>query len=131
MAARMVQEHVASTMVVVHEREDPTSEEWDAYIAACRQLGRRIKRVLVLTAGGSLNARQRKEVEALFGKVPIAVLTDSIVARGAVTALSWFNVPIAAFPPSQVERALDHLQVPAVERAEVVAVLNRARARLL
>ena len=118
-------------MVVAHGREAPAAAEWDAFIAECRELGDKIKRMLVFTAGGSLDAGQRVQVEREFGKLQIAVLTDSLVVRGVVTALSWFRVPIAAFAPDQLARAMDHIKVPPDERDTLRKGLARAKARVL
>ena len=100
-------------------------------LSECRELGSEIKRILVLSAGGSLNVKQRSEVETHLGKLRTAVLTDSMVTRGAVTALKWFKVPIAAFAPNQIERAMDHIGVPKDERTAVLKTLEQAKARLL
>ena len=40
-----------------------------------------------------------------------AVLTDSVIARGGVTALSWFGVSIRAFEPAELDAALEYVQI--------------------
>ena len=39
-------------------------------------------------------------------------MSGSTPIRGMVTALSWFNREIRAFPPTGLSDALDYLQVP-------------------
>ncbi|HEY2734441.1 MAG TPA: hypothetical protein VGI70_10680 [Polyangiales bacterium] len=42
----------------------------------------------------------------------VAVLSDSILVRGAVTALSWFDLPIHAFAPHYTDDALKYVALP-------------------
>lgn len=56
--------------------------------------------------------RQRAQIEERAGKVQTAVLTDSLVARGAVTALRWFGIDVRAFAPGQQDQALAYISVP-------------------
>lgn len=74
--------------------------------------------MLVFPHGGRLNAAQRTEMEAVLKRSvkKTAVVTDSKITRGIVTALRWFNVPIAAFAPAQLAKALAFVGLhPAVE----------------
>ena len=53
-----------------------------------------------------------------------AVLTDSVLARGGVTALGWFGVTIRAFPPAQLEQALDYVEIPFEHWPEAKSMIN-------
>jgi len=128
--ANMVFRRMGTTQLVAHGRKNPTDAEWAEFVAASSASLTAIDSVLVFTAGGALNAAQRAEVQKLFGRVRISVLTDSIVARGVVTALGWFGVPIRAFPPGDLEAAMNHLRVAAARRAELGSALNELKARV-
>jgi hypothetical protein len=66
----------------------------------------------VFTDGGAPNSSQRRIVnEILAGRPPIpaAVVSNSALARGVITALSWFNPKIKAFAPDEVIDAYHYL----------------------
>jgi hypothetical protein len=121
------------TFIVAHGRESPTPEEWSAFLKAMELDLPNLRGILVFTAGGSLNARQREQIELLTtrGNLRVAVLTDSVVVRGVVTALSWFKVQIKAFAPNAEQSALEHLGVEPAARAAVLASLREIKARVL
>jgi hypothetical protein len=127
----MVYQRAAGTMVIANGPTNPTETEWATYIASIKDLGSQVQRVLVFTAGGTLNAKQRADIERLLGKVRISILTNSIVARGTVTALSWFGISVAAFAHDQVTRAMDYIGVPPGERELVRETLERAKIRVI
>lgn len=72
--------------------------------------------------GPGPNAAQRKLLAARLGdhKYPTAVVTDSFLARGAVTALGWLGHSIRAFPSSEVLLALEYLPVLEPRRRDVL-----------
>jgi len=102
-------------MVTVHGPLPPTDEEWRAYLEFSRTCVGRVTRSLVVSSGAGPNGRQRtmlmKEFPE-FAPVPVAVVSDSSMTRGIVTALSWFGKKIRAFQPSQLTEALEYLGVP-------------------
>jgi hypothetical protein len=120
------------TFIVAHGRDNATPEEWSAFVHALESELPNVSGVLVFTAGATINARQREQIELLTkrGDLRMAVLTDSVMARGVVTALSWFNVQIKAFAPHDEQHALDHLQVAPAERAAVRATLRDIKAHV-
>jgi hypothetical protein len=122
-----------STFLLAHARQTATTEDWDAFTSALDASLGQVKRLLVFTAGASIDARQREQVEGILkrGKLRVSVLTTSRLVRGAVTALSWFNIPIKAFVPSDVNRALDHIRVPDNERPSVLTKLDEIKARVI
>jgi hypothetical protein len=69
---------------------------------------------------------QRAQIQQWFEECHArgAVMTDSVLARGAVTALSWFGVPIRAFARRQTDAALEFVGVPQHRLAEARDVLN-------
>src|SRR5580704_8952938 len=73
-------------------------------------------RVLVVTEGGSPTAGQRAALSNVTDQhrnaSKVAVCTDSTMARGAITALSWF-LPNAyrAFSPADIDKAIAYLEL--------------------
>jgi hypothetical protein len=101
--------------LVVYGTENPTDEEWNEYLDLVRRHGITRTMQLVVTDGGEPSAPQRRTLNQLLGgyPVPVAVVSGSVRVRGTVTALSWFNRQIRAFPPSALRDAVAYLEIPA------------------
>jgi hypothetical protein len=104
---------IEGVFVVVHGKANPEDDEWTDYLEYYKQFGRNSLKTLILTEGGGPSTKQRGQMnEALQGSTPIiALCTDSKVVRGIVTAISWFNSNIKAFPREQTQAALAYLSV--------------------
>lgn len=128
----MVQGFVNDLMIAVHTTRAPSAAEWRQYIGTIREIDPDKLRTLVFTDGGAPTSTQRKEVTAALGGRASrgAIVSASLMVRGAVTALSWFNPLIRAFPPSDVGGALQYLGVPAEEVPLVLAEVDRLRKAL-
>ena len=89
----------------------PAESEWNLLVEAHRR--ERHQRTLVVTAGGGPTAAQRKAILDVSGGkgLPAAILTDSVMVRGIVTALSWFVPRVRAYPPDDLQGALAHLDM--------------------
>lgn len=120
-----------SCLVFVHGTVPPTDAEWDRAMELYRRVGIARGRMLVWTEGAAPNAAQRAKLGKVAGeaKPPIAVLTDSALARAAGTAISWFNPQLRAFPRTSIEPALDHLGLSGKERDDARTALAELRAR--
>lgn len=119
--------------VTVHTASVPADDEWAAYIAQVRDhLPLETQRGLVVSAGGSPNGAQRKMmIEQLDGaKVPIAILTNSLLMRSAATAVSWFNPQLKVFGPDDLERALSYLDLTSWERSETLRTVAEFQNKL-
>lgn len=114
------------TAIVVLGATTPDDADWEVLVEAQKRDGH--DRTLVVTAGGAPTARQRKAIlDASGGKgLPAAVLTDSVVVRGITTAISWFVQDVRAFPPHDLQAALDHLKIRA-PRATVQRVIDELK----
>jgi len=73
-----------------------------------------VKGLIVITGGSPPKAGQRARLQRWYesNKARGAVLTDSFVARGGVTALAWFGVTIAAFSRKHFDAALEFVRLP-------------------
>jgi len=112
---------MARLVVTVHTRAVPSDEDWDAYMAQVdAYLPLEDQRVLVVSAGGGPNGKQRKMmVEALNGaRVPVAIITNSLLMRGAGTAVSWFNPSLKVLGPGNLDAAVEYLGLTTWERVE-------------
>jgi hypothetical protein len=82
--------------------------------------------IVVIANNSPPSPGQRAQIQQWFEECHArgAVMTDSVLARGAVTALSWFGVPIRAFARSQVDAALEFVGVAPQRLAQARAVLQ-------
>ncbi len=128
----MVQGFVGDLMILLHTSRPPSASEWAEYIGAVGAHDPAKLRTLVFTDGGAPNSPQRKEVTAALGGHPSrgAIVSASMIVRGAVSALGWFNPLIRAFPPTDIEGALQYLGVPPEEVPLVWAEVRRLRDKL-
>jgi len=107
--------------IVVYGASDPTDEEWGGYLELVERHGVERTMQLICTDGGEPSSVQRRRLNLLLAgrTVPVAVVSGSARVRGTVTALSWFNRKIKAFPPSGLREAIAYLEIPAT-RTELI-----------
>jgi hypothetical protein len=128
-------EVVGHTLVVVHGVTHPNDTDWEVYLDALRGHFDVIDSQLVVTDGGSPNSAQRKaSLELAAGRwertPATAVVTSAVLARGAVTALSWFMKDrIRAFSLAEFDEACAFIGASS-EKAVLREVATRLRATL-
>jgi hypothetical protein len=129
-------EEVDSTYVLVLGAANPPDVEWAQwvdYIATQIQPGS-APRVIVVTEGGSPTAAQRaalsKVTDRYKNEAKVAVLTESVIARGALTALSWFAADVyRPFSPTDFDNALKYLGVSSAA-AEIKTAIRTLQEQL-
>jgi hypothetical protein len=116
------------TYVAVHSTDAPTDAEWNHWIALLTERAGRDRRILVETRSGP-TATQRKALASATKDQDLrfAVLTDSVVVRGIITALAWLGVQHRAFAMDQHRQAAAYLELTSVEFDRVLAELPRLR----
>ena len=120
-------------VVTVHTHEIPNDEDWNRYMAQVHDhLPLEEQRILVVSAGGGPNGKQRKMmVDALAGAVvPVVILTNSLLMRGAGIAVSWFNPGLKVFGPQALDSAVAYLQLTEWERAESIRLIAQLEREL-
>jgi len=121
---------VGSCFVFACTKEPHDEKEWQQYVEFVRtRLEAGVKpRALVVTDGAGPTSAQREQLSKVLephAKVSrAAVLTESRLGRGIVTALSWFVPGFRAFAPRDMDRALDYLEVPPISRKEVIGLVE-------
>jgi hypothetical protein len=110
--------------------------EWDEYVAFLRS---RFKPGLthrsLVVAKGSLTSLQRKKLAEAVAPVKAtlksAVITESALVRGIVTALEWFSRDVfRIFAPADMDRALEFLDIRDREARELKELTLRLQERL-
>lgn len=121
-------------MIMVHGEKAPAPDEWDPYAAALHHwYGKNaINRVFVFADGPGPSAMQREKIRyQARAECPVhtAVITHSLVARGIVTALSWF-FEIRPFPPGAIDQAFEYLSLPRSQWLALRTNIAQKRVRL-
>jgi hypothetical protein len=117
-------------LVAVHGATTPADAEWANWLALCRARAGKELRALVESHGsGGPNAKQRRGLgDALRGQDNLAaILTNSVVERGVITAIAWLGVRVRAFTLDQHEQAARHLGLSREELALAMGELPRLR----
>ena len=105
---------IGNLVIAVYNEKPPTDEDHKLTLAAYLKLDPTRTKALVVTGGGAPTTLQRKDfTEAFQGHdFQSAVVTDSAMARAIVTAISWFNKKMKAFPRAKMEDAFKFLEIP-------------------
>jgi hypothetical protein len=122
---------VHTTLVCAHAEEAAHDEEWDVLLELIRK-PKDYARILVFTYGGAPNATQRAHLTDILKhrRIPVSVLTPSLLARGAGTALHWFNPLLRVFDPDDVDGALLHIETPRADQHDVLDALAELKAEV-
>lgn len=115
--------------VCVVRDQVPTDAEWNHFIELCRLRGGAEIRALVEWRKAGPNAKQRRALAEATWDVDYraAILTDSIVTRGIVTAFSWLGLRQRPFELDGFTAAGDYLELSATERDSAVRELLQLR----
>jgi hypothetical protein len=127
-------ELAGTLLVLVHGERSPADTDWDDYTDALRAHAHEITGVLVATDGAGPDGRQRVKLNDLVrqrgGSFPTAVVTGSVVARGIVTALGWFNPKLRAFAPAELADAVVYLGADPQRCDDLASRITRMRTAL-
>lgn len=111
--------------------EFPTEEDWAEWMNYATEMPE-LTGLLVIPGDSKLSVEQRTGLRELHSQkaIKIAVLTQSRLARGILTALGWFNIDAAAFKPTDLDSALEYLGCSAVKE-QIETAIQPYRKRLL
>ena len=128
----MTFEQVAGYFVVAHGRKPAAREEWTEFYSALSRDTAYLRGLLVYSAGGALDVNQRSDLFQIHRKAGfrVAVLSDSMLVRGAITALRWLEVQAKSFKPAETDAALDYLAATEPARAGLKRALERQIAQV-
>jgi hypothetical protein len=127
----MLMSHFDRVAIAVHDEVPPTDEEWELWLLFFN--GRTEVRALVESyEGAGPNAKQRRVLAERTQGIDVraAILTDSLVVRGIVTAIAWLGLPQRAFPPGHFQQAGEFLGLTKDELTRGVDELSRLRIQL-
>ncbi len=120
--------------LVMNTKDNPSDAEWGEYVDFTIKNLAHFSSTMIITEGGGPNTMQRGMMndllEAKGFKQKVAVVTLSRLARGIVTALSWFNPNVRAFSTVQIPAALTYLDIPESEHEGVQREIRALRVKL-
>jgi hypothetical protein len=118
-------------VVVVHDAQPPSPEEWTRYLDVGRELDQELKGRLdlagavIFTDGGGPTSSQRVEFnKVILGRAVVsAIVTDSFTVRSIVGALSLFNSKgLRVFVPRDWKEAMAFARVPVERHLEILKI---------
>src|SRR5690606_22431133 len=94
-------------IVMLHNAKPPPDDGWNEYLKVLAQRDVTQQGLLCLTAGGAPNAAQRQALNHVLKGRPFAraIVHDSVLVRGVVSAVSWFAPGVEAFSPAALQKA--------------------------
>jgi hypothetical protein len=115
-----------------------TDVEWVKLVDGMVAAGPQLKAVLAVNySGGGPSANQRSELNRVLGgkMLRVAIVSDSAIARGILTAISWLTPSAKRFPQDvfklgDMEKAYAFLQLAAPAEAEVRTTVRRLSAEV-
>jgi len=120
---------ISGELLVAFARSGTVSKDrFQEYMDAVRK--RNIVYMLSITEGSAIiDSVQRKAAADLAKEqsIRIAVIIDSAITRGLVTALSWLGVNMKSFSPDQLPDAVKYLSVPGIELEHIAAMVKHLR----
>jgi len=116
-------------ILVFHYDLTPAAAEWSSYLDMYTKNIDRLTGVLVITEGGAPNSAQRKQLSETYEKtrqVPVAIVSDSAIARGAITAFRWLGmVTMTPFSPIRLDDAMEFVKADAATRVKLKTEIQR------
>ena len=105
--------YAESIVFVVHAPVRPEQPHWDEFMGDVRAQ-RGLRGVVVMANNSRLTPLQRAEIQRWYeeNKARGALVTNSRMMRGVVTAMNWFNVDMRAFSPESLDDALEFVRLP-------------------
>ncbi|MET0284937.1 MAG: hypothetical protein ABW352_10715 [Polyangiales bacterium] len=125
---RVSAERVGRLLIVSHNEEPPTDQEWDELLEVfAREHLDRLRLVVFTEGGGPTPAQQGRLASALAGRpgtLQVAVISDRTAIRFIACTLALFIRRLRTFRRAELDAALTYLQLAPVERRAVSRFLG-------
>jgi hypothetical protein len=112
----------------------PSEQDWAGYVSFLQSNlhPQGTNPMLIWTLGGAPSPSQRKAatevIKPYTGTLKIAVVSGSAMARGILTAFSWFvQMQFRTFSLNHIDEALEYLEVPSSRRVLAKAMLENLK----
>lgn len=100
-------------LFIVHMTKIPGEGDW-ARMVEHTNSHPALRGAIVLAPETKPTPAMRADIQAMYERfgTKTAVLTTSMVSKGVMRALSWFNVPMKGFSPYEIAEACEYLGRP-------------------
>lgn len=125
----MLWRRLGDVMICVSGSGEVSDETWSRYLDSLEHES--VKKYIGVTIGTTqLKSTQRKSGTETLKRRGIrpAVVTDDRLVRGIVTAASWLGLEVKAFSTTELERALEWLEVDAELSSQILKVTKELSA---
>jgi hypothetical protein len=125
----MAMRRAGRMLVAVQSTVPPTDAEWQSWLQLCADHRGAIRALVEAHGNSGPNAMQRKQLAEVVATLDVrtAILTNSLVTRGVVTAIAWFGIALRAFPLGGYAAASTYLQLSEPEIEEALSTLAELR----
>ncbi len=119
--------NIEDVMLYVGSNRAPSIQDWTEHCDFVLEVSRKtkLKSVLVVDQSSGPNAKQRGQLAQITKGLGmrVAVLSPSVIVRGAATAISWLNgTQLKAFAPGSLKPAFQFLGLSGQVAARLEAV---------
>jgi len=123
--------YAEKVLVVVHAPVEPAAADWNEFMDEVRTHAG-VRGVMIFANKSRLTPLQRAEIKGWYEehKVRGALVTDSMMMRGIVTAMNWFGIEMRAFQPDGLDGAMEYIRVLPAGRANVLVLLRKLEGML-
>ena len=123
---------LGSLVLFVNGERAPDREEWKTYVAFLKERAAEhatVRLVVVSGSAGPDSVQRQQLADSVSAKqLRTAVVSDSVVARGVVTAFRWYGLDVSAFKSSAIDEAYAYVGATPDEVAWLRLGLAAARA---
>ena len=119
---------VGKVALLVHPSGTVSDEEWTIIMREVALLPKESR--MVIWAGGSINAKQRRAASQGSNKLRLRtiIFTDSMISRGVMSAMSWMGMDVIAYAKARFAAGMEAEGFDAPDTEEVrAAIANMER----
>ncbi len=123
---------VDNVLLVCAGDDTPTDEEFGQMVKTIRDLHSSVTGILVLAGTKRPTSNQRSEMTAVLKRraLGLALVSESRLARGAITAIGWFVQGVKSFRESEIQQALLFLKADPSNTDWIISKLRELQASL-
>jgi len=123
---------VGNLLVIAWGAESGSESEWQACLDDVRRRPGTVNRLLLFSAGGALNPKQRAALGKLMqtGDWKAVVLTDSAAMKNVAIALAWLGGDVKTFNPSDLPEALKFLGADSAQSHRIAEALYAMKSKV-
>ncbi len=123
---------VENVLLVCAGDDTPTDEEFSQMVQTIKDLHSSVTGILILAGTKRPTSKQRSEMTAVLQSraLGLALISESRLARGAITAIGWFVQGVKSYRESEILQALSYLKADPSHTERIISKLRELQASL-